>query len=73
MAVLGDELAGPQHDAPLLAKKGDKQGDSAAREDSEATAGAGWSGTATAAAAGCAVVLIVGLVLVLVRRTRRSA
>ncbi|WP_328673882.1 VWA domain-containing protein [Streptomyces sp. NBC_00322] len=73
VAVLGDELAGPQHDAPLLAKKGDKQGDSAAREDSQAAAGAGWSGTATAAAAGCAVVVIVGLVLVLVRRTRRSA
>ncbi|WP_405807358.1 VWA domain-containing protein [Streptomyces sp. NBC_00210] len=73
VAVLGDELSGPQHDAPLLAKKGDKQGDSAARQDSKAAAGAGWSGTATAAAAGGAVVLIAGLVLVLVRRTRRSA
>ncbi|MFK4224554.1 VWA domain-containing protein [Streptomyces sp. NPDC019890] len=73
VAVLGDELSGPQHDAPPLAKKGDKQGDSAAREDSTAAAGAGWSGTATAAAAGGAVVLIAGLVLVLVRRTRRSA
>ncbi|MET7616293.1 VWA domain-containing protein [Streptomyces sp. NPDC005408] len=73
VAVMGDELSGPQHDAPSPAKKADKQGDSAAREDSEAAAGAGWSGTATAAAAGCAVVLIVGLVLVLVRRTRRSA
>ncbi|MEV6394948.1 VWA domain-containing protein [Streptomyces sp. NPDC051907] len=73
VAVLGDELAGPQHNAPVLAEKPDKRGDSAARRDSEATAGAGWSGTALAAAGGAAVVLIVILVLVLVRRTRRSA
>ncbi|MGW0553450.1 vWA domain-containing protein [Streptomyces sp. NPDC002926] len=71
VAVLGDELAGPQHDAPALAKKADKQGDSAAREDSEAAAGAGWTGTEAATAAGGAVILVAILVLVLVRR--RSA
>ncbi|MCX4824409.1 VWA domain-containing protein [Streptomyces sp. NBC_01142] len=68
VAVIGDELAGPQHDAPALAKKADNKGDSAARADSEAAAGAGWSGTATAAAVGGAVIVIAGLVLVLVRR-----
>lgn len=73
VAVMGDELAGPQHDAAVLTKKADKKGDPAARADSEATAGAGWSGTATAAAAVGAVILIAVLVLVLVRRTRRSA
>jgi hypothetical protein len=71
VAVLGDELAGPQHDAPVLAKKADKKGVSAARADSEASAGAGWSGTVTAVAAGGVVILIAGLVLVLVRRKRR--
>ncbi|MFD9221632.1 VWA domain-containing protein [Streptomyces sp. NPDC060064] len=83
VAVLGDELAGPQHDAPALARETDKQGDSAARADSEGAAGAGWTGTAAAAAAGGAVILIAILVLVLARRrsatgtatdtTRRSA
>ncbi|MGW3622735.1 hypothetical protein [Streptomyces sp. NPDC000880] len=68
VAVMGDELAGPQHNAPALANKADKKGDSAIRADSEATGGAGWTGTAIAAAAGGAVVLIAGLVLVLVRR-----
>ncbi|MER6995379.1 VWA domain-containing protein [Streptomyces sp. NPDC000410] len=72
VAVLGEERAGPQHDAPVLAKKGDKQGDSASRADSDGTGGAGWTGTAIAAAAGGAVVLIAGLVLVVVR-TRRGA
>lgn len=68
VAVMGDELAGPQHNAPVLANKADKKGDSAARADSEATGGAGWTGTTIAAAAGGAVILIAGLVLVLVRR-----
>jgi Ca-activated chloride channel homolog len=68
VAVMGDELAGPQHNAPALANKADKKGDSAARADSDATGGAGWTGTAIAAAAGGAVILIAGLVLVLVRR-----
>jgi Ca-activated chloride channel family protein len=67
VAVMGDELAGPQHDAPALAKKADKKGDSSARADSEANAGAGWTGILTAAAVG-AVILIAALVLVLVRR-----
>ncbi|MGW2560651.1 vWA domain-containing protein [Streptomyces sp. NPDC001514] len=77
VAVLGDEKAGPQHDAPVLAKKpgneADKGGDSATRADSGGTGGAGWTGTATAAAAGGAVVLIAGLLFVRVRATRRRA
>lgn len=68
VAVMGDELAGPQHNAPALANKADRKGDSAARADSGGTGGAGWTGTAIAAAAGGAVILIAGLVLVLVRR-----
>ncbi|MGW7370210.1 hypothetical protein ACWGI8_44050 [Streptomyces sp. NPDC054841] len=73
VAVLGDEKAGPQHDAPVLAKKTDNEGDSATRADSGGTGGAGWTGTATAATAGGAAVLIAGLGLVLVRARRRAA
>ncbi|MFI1394468.1 VWA domain-containing protein [Streptomyces sp. NPDC020681] len=72
VAVLGRELAGPQHDAPPAAQqadnKADNKGDSAARADSGANGGAGWSGTVIAATAGGAVILIAGLALVLVRR-----
>ncbi|WP_351230242.1 VWA domain-containing protein [Streptomyces sp. NPDC002133] len=73
VAVMGDEKAGPQHDAPPRARKADKGGDSATRADSGGTGGAGWTGTATAAAAGGAVVLIAGLVLVRARATRHRA
>ncbi|HEY9370288.1 vWA domain-containing protein [Streptomyces sp.] len=84
VAVLGEERAGPQHDAPVLDRKPTDRDDSPGRADSGGTGGAGWTGTAAAAAAGGAVVLIAGAVLVLVRRraatratgtetTRRSA
>ncbi|MFG2329881.1 VWA domain-containing protein [Streptomyces sp. NPDC048604] len=84
VAVLGDELAGPQHGAPVAEPKATDRDDSPGRADSGGTGGAGWTGTAAAAAAGGAVVLIAGTVLVLVRRraatrsattetTRRSA
>ena len=89
VAVIGDELAGPQHDAPALAQgdgatgnKADNTGDAASRADSRADGGAGWSPIAIAAVAGGAVNLIAALVLVLARRrpatttdttTRRSA
>ncbi|MEV3989707.1 hypothetical protein AB0J57_12465 [Streptomyces sp. NPDC049837] len=76
VAVLGDEVAGPQHGAPAV----EKRHDSAGRADSDGTVGAGWTGPVVAAAVGGAVVLIAGAVLVLVRRraaamerTRRSA
>ncbi|AVZ74117.1 hypothetical protein SLUN_20065 [Streptomyces lunaelactis] len=72
VAVMGGELAGPQHDAPAVAKKADKKGDSAARADSNAAERAGWSGTGTAAVAGGALVVVAGLVLVLVRRRRAA-
>ncbi|MBT2490552.1 VWA domain-containing protein [Streptomyces sp. ISL-96] len=69
--VVGDELAGPQHDAPVLAKS-----DTAARADSTGAGGAGWTGTATAAAAGGAVVLAAGTgfaVCAAMRRRRAAA
>ncbi|MBT2506665.1 VWA domain-containing protein [Streptomyces sp. ISL-98] len=72
--VIGDELAGPQHDAPVVAKsdkKADNKGGSAAHADSGEAAGAGWTGTVTAAVAGGAVVLAAGLVFAAMRR--RSA
>ncbi|MFD3656329.1 hypothetical protein [Streptomyces sp. NPDC058620] len=78
VAVLGDELAGPQHGAPVLARKGagaqgektDNQGNSTAAEDSGGTGGAGWTGIAAAAGAGAVVAVIAGLVFV---RSRRRA
>ncbi|WP_250302362.1 VWA domain-containing protein [Streptomyces sp. A 4/2] len=80
VAVLGDELAGPQHGAPALAKDAGGQGaagrgqDSAARADSGASAGAGWSGTKTVAAVGGgAVVVAVIAGAVFVRGRRRVA
>ncbi|MDJ0462089.1 VWA domain-containing protein [Streptomyces sp. H27-C3] len=82
--VAGRELAGPQHDAPALAKadgdaggdaggEADKKGDAAAPGDSGGAAGAGWTGIATAAAVGGAVVLLAGLVFVTVRRRAAKA
>ncbi|MGW8889642.1 vWA domain-containing protein [Streptomyces sp. NPDC055749] len=78
VAVLGDELAGPQHDAPVLAGKStggqdgkaDNQGNSAVAEDSGGAGGAGWTGIAAAAGAGAVVAVIAGLVFV---RSRRGA
>ncbi len=61
--VIGDEPAGPQHDAPVVAKsdkKADNKGGSAAHADSGEAAGAGWTGTVTAAVGG-AVVLAAGV------------
>ncbi|WP_251022824.1 hypothetical protein [Streptomyces sp. ISL-10] len=58
VAVLGDRLSGPQHDAPVSAggagEQGDKKGDSPGRADSAAAGGAGWSGAAIAAIAAAA-------------------
>lgn len=72
VSVLGDELAGPQRDAPALggrdAGAGDNGGDSAAARDSAPGAGAGWSGAATAAAAGGGVLAATVLAVLLRRR-----
>ncbi|MFI6058599.1 hypothetical protein [Streptomyces sp. NPDC051286] len=78
VAVLGDEQAGPEHHAAVLARKPDrgegrrtdKKGISAAAGDSGGTGGAGWTGVAAAARAG-AMVVTAGLVFV--RSRRRSA
>lgn len=78
VAVLGDELTGPQHGAPVLERKSggdegknaDNQGNSTASEDSGGTGGAGWTGIAAAAGAGAVVAVIAGLVFV---RSRRRA
>ncbi|MFB8030246.1 MULTISPECIES: VWA domain-containing protein [unclassified Streptomyces] len=68
VAVLGDELAGPQHGAPPRAGSGDR-GNTAGAADSGGGGGAGWTGIATAAGAGAVVVSIAGLLLL--RRRRR--
>ncbi|MFC8227537.1 VWA domain-containing protein [Streptomyces sp. NPDC057287] len=69
VAVLGDELAGPQHGARARAESGDP-GNPAGAADSGGGGGAGWTGIATAAGAGAVVVAISGLLLV---RSRRRA
>lgn len=72
IAVLGEELTGPEHGAePVAAGTPDKRGESGARADSGGTGGAGWTVTEAAAAGGAAVVLIAGVVF-LVRRLRRG-
>ncbi|MFF9013243.1 VWA domain-containing protein [Streptomyces sp. NPDC014870] len=72
IAVLGEELSGPEHGAaPVAAGNPDKRGESAARADSGGTGGAGWTVARTAGAGGAAVLLIAGAVL-LVRRARRT-
>lgn len=79
VAVLGDELAGPQHEAPVLAGentggqdgKTDNRGDSAVAGDSGGAGGAGWTGIAAAAGAGAVVAVIAGLACV--RGRRRAA
>ncbi|MFG2195132.1 VWA domain-containing protein [Streptomyces sp. NPDC048639] len=67
--VVGDELAGPQHKAPVLHRSGEERGEGAAHGDSAAPAGAGWSGAVIAAVAGGAAVVSIA-VLLLVRRRR---
>ncbi|MFE7105944.1 VWA domain-containing protein [Streptomyces sp. NPDC057575] len=76
VSVLGDELAGPQHNAPVAAKKADKKADKKGNPisagDSGGTGGAGWTGIAAAAGAGAVVVVIAGLVFVRGRRGRAA-
>ncbi|WP_329118488.1 vWA domain-containing protein [Streptomyces sp. NBC_01353] len=69
IAVLGEELTGPEHGAAPVAGKTDKQGESSAHADSGGTGGAGWTVTGAAGAAGGAVVLIAAAVFV-VKRVR---
>ncbi|WP_406163426.1 VWA domain-containing protein [Streptomyces sp. NBC_01005] len=79
VSVLGDELAGPEHNAPAAAgkaggavdKNADNKGNSSSVGDSGGTGGAGWTGIAAAAGAG-AVVVIAGLVFVRGRRGRTA-
>ncbi|MFC9992118.1 hypothetical protein ACFXKV_20140 [Streptomyces globisporus] len=76
VAVLGDELAGPEHGAPVLAwegegKNADKRGNPAVAGDSGGAGGAGWTGIAAAAGSGALVVVAGGFLLVR-RRSSRS-
>ncbi|NED08410.1 VWA domain-containing protein [Streptomyces sp. SID6648] len=75
VAVLGDELAGPEHGAPVLAREGegenaDKRGNPAGAGDSGGAGGAGWTGIAAAAGAGALVVAAGGFLLVRRRGSR---
>nr|WP_309242427.1 MULTISPECIES: VWA domain-containing protein [unclassified Streptomyces] len=79
VAVLGDELAGPEHGAPVLVregggkgegKNGDKRGNAAGAGDSGGAGGAGWTGIAAAAGAGALVVAAGGFLLVRRRGSR---
>ncbi|MFE4449115.1 VWA domain-containing protein [Streptomyces sp. NPDC056796] len=73
--VLGKELAGPQHGAPVRAGApggtgAGHGGDTTEAADSGGTGGAGWTGIAAAAGAGAAAVPVAGFLLV---RGRRKA
>ncbi|MFD6277661.1 VWA domain-containing protein [Streptomyces sp. NPDC060209] len=75
VAVLGNELAGPQHGASARTHEPGgtgvvDAGNTAGAADSSGTGGAGWTGIAAAAGAGAAAALIAGLLLV---RSRRRA
>ncbi|MEW2068826.1 VWA domain-containing protein [Streptomyces sp. NPDC007346] len=85
VAVLGDELAGPEHGAPVRAAKSgggtgsgpagegenvDNKGNSTAAGDSSGAGGAGWTGIAVAAGAGALVSVAGGALFV---RSRRRA
>ncbi|MEU9861708.1 VWA domain-containing protein [Streptomyces sp. NPDC047971] len=69
IAVLGEELTGPEHGAAPVAGKADKQGESSAHADSGGTGGAGWTVTGAALAGGGALVLIAAAVFA-VKRVR---
>ncbi|MFF2850026.1 VWA domain-containing protein [Streptomyces sp. NPDC058001] len=86
--VVGDELAGPQHDAPPRAKGAGESagadgtqgadgkggtGDSGARADGAESGAAGWSTVTVASVAGGAVALIAVLGLVFARRRAARA
>lgn len=71
VSVLGDELTGPEHNAPVAAKKVDKGGNPTRAADSGGTGGAGWTGIVAAAGAG-AVVVMAGLVFLRGRRGRAA-
>ncbi|MEU1487893.1 VWA domain-containing protein [Streptomyces sp. NPDC005752] len=74
VAVLGEELSGPEHGAPALEEgpsgtEAGKDGDTEGAADSGGPGGAGWTGIA-AAGAGAVAVLTAGILLV--RRRRRT-
>lgn len=73
--VVGEERAGPQRDAPVVAdRSGAKGAVSDAGGDTAGTGEAGWSAARIAAVAGGAVVLIAAVALLFVRRrTGRAA
>ncbi|WP_420803066.1 vWA domain-containing protein [Streptomyces pratensis] len=75
LAVLGDELAGPQHGAPALTEKPGgartgNGGNTPGAADSSGTGGAGWTGIAAAAGAVAVIALAAGFLLA---RSRRRA
>ncbi|MFF9507173.1 VWA domain-containing protein [Streptomyces sp. NPDC014724] len=72
VSVLGDELTGPEHNAPVAAKKVDKGGNPTRAADSGGTGGAGWTGIVAAAGAGAVVVVMAGLVVLRGRRGRAA-
>ncbi|MFJ6410310.1 VWA domain-containing protein [Streptomyces hydrogenans] len=73
IAVLGDEKAGPEHHARVVAPKDAKDpGESGPGADTGGASGAGWSGTTALAVGGGALLLLAG-VLLGVRRARGGA
>ncbi|MBM7437902.1 Ca-activated chloride channel family protein [Streptomyces sp. HB132] len=73
VAVLGEELAGPEHGASVLAEKPGgtevgEDGDTEGAADSGGPGGAGWTGIAAAAGVGAVAVPTVGVLLVRSRR-----
>jgi Ca-activated chloride channel homolog len=76
--VAGEELSGPEHQAPPLAAGEDGAGGAGGEDDDSATGGdkaagrgAGWSGPVLAAAAGAGSVLLIAAVVVVIGRLRR--
>ncbi len=73
IGVLGEEKAGPEHHARVVAPEAPAAGgESAPGADTGATSGAGWSGTTALAVGGGALLLLTGVVLG-VRRARGRA
>ncbi|KPC82485.1 von Willebrand factor A [Streptomyces sp. NRRL S-4] len=73
VAVPGEELAGPQHGASVLAERpggseAGADGGRAGAADSSGPGGAGWTGIAAVAGAGAAALLTAGILLVRSRR-----